>query len=872
MGNLFSNGAGADGAAGWTANDFAQFAQQNLVRSNRRNYKTLRMLNGGLPYPDLIGFSENRPYCFVTGIRSGLCVPIHCTPRGLELIESAMESQSAAAGAASANSEEQDAFDVMTDAKVPSVSPSPSTAQNAPDANDEADSASTRADRLEKHAAIRDAASIRKTRASLCTELRKLRHSLEHVSHNACSLTVNAIQATVVEACNSLSDLVAGATASASIPQIQLSFYDVNERKMIHDGNTQANHIEQLIVGLTQCIDVLADDDLDGSFTVYPARRTKQLSSQEAKLRQDLLDNRLTRRAPHLRVLPFMLSTNSIKLAVKGDAKLGVAPLAKRGFGDAAERDFTDDYRVMQIRDMKGGLYFVTDFLPLMAFFPNREVCLQVFRQSLSRIMYHSSDRFHAELIEMIVPKVLASLVKMLMKSGGDVDWARYEIWPMLYYTALEAVADADAASHGSVLRRMYANVMKFSFSRARHGNTIGNLAEFLCKAAITGVPFTHFRDAFVREFLIRAIRGSNMRTNATEYDFKVHIEQTRLQDIRTFLMLLTFDGGQQALSAKLNMFRSNGGSLSQEKKHIVRMSIAEILKIRTLEQAFLAMGLAPVDMPEYAVKKLVLRSVRWAMNRRDTPYDVAPDDGHDGAELAEPAYLLQPKLGAGAQAPVMSLPLTSFFRTRGQALTGQKKLLEKTHKDVLPSAGEYSDHKLPATMCAVCNVNFPTREQLFRCHLDKVFGDLSSRTHPLNSRHSSHYALRHEPYDTVVSESGNKIYQCNAMRCDAKFYSLPELHRHFHVLGVPGDWDLRNEASALGSVAGDVKGQPADADIDFDLDECDICMDGKITTMFLPCGHQSICDKCATNFRPNHSNCHLCRTPISVIVRVQTM
>lgn len=47
---------------------------------------------------------------------------------------------------------------------------------------------------------------------------------------------------------------------------------------------------------------------------------------------------------------------------------------------------------------------------------------------------------------------------------------------------------------------------------------------------------------------------------------------------------------------------------------------------------------------------------------------------------------------------------------------------------------------------------------------------------------------------------------------------------------------------------------------------ECRICMDRKIKTVFVPCGHRVACKECAAKVGPNH-DCPICRTAITQVI-----
>ena len=60
----------------------------------------------------------------------------------------------------------------------------------------------------------------------------------------------------------------------------------------------------------------------------------------------------------------------------------------------------------------------------------------------------------------------------------------------------------------------------------------------------------------------------------------------------------------------------------------------------------------------------------------------------------------------------------------------------------------------------------------------------------------------------------------------------------------------------------------PDDVETDIESESCKICMDNKIQTINLPCGHMVFCFGCSRDFVSNNyeHNCPICRTRITEI------
>merc|ERR1711933_237690 len=51
-------------------------------------------------------------------------------------------------------------------------------------------------------------------------------------------------------------------------------------------------------------------------------------------------------------------------------------------------------------------------------------------------------------------------------------------------------------------------------------------------------------------------------------------------------------------------------------------------------------------------------------------------------------------------------------------------------------------------------------------------------------------------------------------------------------------------------------------------MDKCTICVVGKVDSVFLPCGHQSICFKCYEKDKNRFRNCPICRVRITKVIK----
>jgi len=142
-------------------------------------------------------------------------------------------------------------------------------------------------------------------------------------------------------------------------------------------------------------------------------------------------------------LLSTCVSIEGYLMGLDGCEEFQVKSNQARGFGGLFYRDTMDDFRVLQFRDEKGKLHFITDIFPLCTqpdpehnkeckdnntsrrpplpshefvktnFF---ETVITEFKRSLSRIMRCRDDRFTPELIMEIVPRILTATASSLLK------------------------------------------------------------------------------------------------------------------------------------------------------------------------------------------------------------------------------------------------------------------------------------------------------------------------------------------------------------------------------------------------------------------------------------------------------------------------
>ena len=51
---------------------------------------------------------------------------------------------------------------------------------------------------------------------------------------------------------------------------------------------------------------------------------------------------------------------------------------------------------------------------------------------------------------------------------------------------------------------------------------------------------------------------------------------------------------------------------------------------------------------------------------------------------------------------------------------------------------------------------------------------------------------------------------------------------------------------------------------------ECLVCMANECDSVFLPCGHGGICNKCALKLLESEAGCHICRVKIERVIKMR--
>jgi hypothetical protein len=300
------------------------------------------------------------------------------------------------------------------------------------------------------------------------------------------------------------------------------------------------------------------------------------------------------------------------------------------------------------------------------------------------------------------------------------------------------------------------------------------------------------------------------------------------------------------------------------------------IAEVVTLEDVFLLMGLVPVDMQPVEVKKVVLRSLKWSLQKQACPYD----------EKSEGDLKIAPeKLDKVMGLSVIETPINVFWQTRKARLDVKQGDMKKEHEGC-PDPSKFEKNRLPTKKCGHCGLEFASREELFRTHLDQVYGmKLKDKKSAFHGLHAGHYVLK-APFATEIFEKGADgkdvkdgsakvaAWQCNAKNCGEKFKSEMELHKHLKLYGTPGDWSAADKAEVVvgEQKLADMKDgaeKKKDADDGGSLDECIVCFEKQVTTMYMPCGHQHLCGDCAISIQKKQGTCPYCRANITSIVTI---
>jgi len=179
---------------------------------------------------------------------------------------------------------------------------------------------------------------------------------------------------------------------------------------------------------------------------------------------------------------------------------------------------------------------------------------------------------------------------------------------------------------------------------------------------------------------------------------------------------------------------------------------------------------------------------------------------------------------------------------------------------------------RFPRTTCAYCKKEFVSREAMFRTHLDVAYkANLEDSKDPRHGNFAFHYDLK-QPFARITEATAKvvKKWHCNAKNCNCSFDSELALNIHLRGRGTQNDWSklaFEEEKASAAASAGAVVKQQRDAYLV--LDECVICFEQAVSSMLMPCGHQTFCSPCATSIKSRSGSCPLCRGRVDLIVAI---
>jgi hypothetical protein len=387
--------------------------------------------------------------------------------------------------------------------------------------------------------------------------------------------------------------------------------------------------------------------------------------------------------------------------------------------------------------------------------------------------------------------------------------------------------------------------IFTFLVDREKMGPRLGNMKEILQKALLCGIPWSHVCQSFAREFILRSVRRYKMREGATPLDYYRHLENQILGECKAFLFMIAFNANQMEND-----------------------TIQTIRKVGSLRDAFLLLGVVPLQQRNIFVEKEIIKLITWALKQPDAPkvHEEVALVPYSGKQLAD--FRDDKKLS------IAQVPIREFWKTRELALSNEMNALIASHQS--NSVKFPPKESFKSNVCYFCQESFPDRQTLFRTHLEPIFAardrrhvNLRDPTDPLFGKLSNHQ--NHSPGELrfVIGEENGKIsFKCSVQGCHAAFKTEKELNRHQKDNGLSFDWsqvEVEQEEKNLADAHADAK-EVAGND---DLSECVVCFENTVNAMVIPCGHQYFCMDCIISVKASAGGCPYCRQVIRDIIEI---
>ncbi|KAH3760230.1 hypothetical protein Pelo_7950 [Pelomyxa schiedti] len=538
--------------------------------------------------------------------------------------------------------------------------------------------------------------------------------------------------------------------------------------------------IQQLAQWLQTWVEQLENSTEGFLFPVFPLRPsgTDQVTILEPQKQSEALQ-----KLPKMRpVIGVYVSAEAYAMGMQGDPEFQVRPLAGRGFGSLINRDYIDNFRIMQYRNSKGKLFYISDWVPLLTFQPQATQAttfLNQFRAAMSRIAYATEDRFSLNLLSRVVPHLLFSISKSFFKKGGVDPEQLYEAldaYTMLDFTSMFIATHLNFQNRDGVFTDGYTRWMQFSLFRPRYSGSFPSLEEAICSLSLAVVPWAHVRDALFRELFLRCLKRYPLKKKSTALQAKSHLESCCMNIFRRFLILLAVHSAHQTPREKYSRYMRTLGVLpATDKQHLIDF-FKGVSQVKRLEQVCSMSGMLPVKTPPQVVTKHILGLVSWALQHYENPYQIP--EGIEELPIAAPTVEEQQFF------VLQEVGTYEYVRVIEEAKQKGHREEAARHGAKYPKL-DITVGKLHKTTCSECGASFTSRNKLF-VHLRRFYPSMVPRLH------AEHYILK-SPFGEHT-HNGNVI-RCSARNCGELFEGVsPEeaqrkFQDHLMAMGTQGDW-----------------------------------------------------------------------------------
>eukprot|EP00475_Leptophrys_vorax_P026597 TRINITY_DN3767_c0_g1_i1.p1 TRINITY_DN3767_c0_g1~~TRINITY_DN3767_c0_g1_i1.p1 ORF type:complete len:746 (+),score=205.45 TRINITY_DN3767_c0_g1_i1:80-2317(+) len=542
---------------------------------------------------------------------------------------------------------------------------------------------------------------------------------------------------------------------------------------------------------------------------------------------------------------PAIASQQAIDIAVHGEEKYNVLPRDQR-LGPEAQRDIRDEYPALIYRNGANTFYEGNCWFPL-AKSASADSCTGQHKDELFALAKRCFGQVMCcDPTAAVTPVQACNIMLKMMVAYYELELsgdARINDDKLSIFKRLQAsvqIVREQVDANREVRDLWHRQVMSFVVDREGIAQRLGSMQEILEKALVCGIPWSHVCQTFMREFLVRSVRKQPMRKDALAVEYVRHLQRQVMWEIRSFLFMIAL----------------NSGNLTEG-------SLATIRNVSTFREAFLLLGVVPMDEQDFYIDKRVEKMILWAVKIKDHPYR------EENIKLLEPISDKQlSEYRNNGKLSVAQTPIHNFWKLRERILGNKMGDLVQSHdvnnfvfpKDFLPN------------VCVFCKEVFRSKEELFRRHLDPIASAIEGRPVSLKNKDerlsgiiASHKSLVGPRFEEAVQKDGQKVWKCSATKCRRTFATEAQLNLHQQEKGVPFDWSQVDKAS-LGDekeVEND-KIRPEDS-----FEECAVCLENEVDVMVIPCGHQCFCEKCVMAVQAQGGPCPLCRVPIKDILKI---